>query len=210
MDSCERERELYDLVLDELDPEKAKELQAHIERCAACAGSWQRLREVRQALLSSLTDQEMPARIVFAPERRKGDFARFWPSLARVSAFSAVAACIFLAVVSLGLARWRGRWATGQQSALTAAQVQALVSRAVAEQAALQAKESAATNEALASNLRQEEVRDLAQLARRQEYLELAQNTFWKQTQQQSALVALIARDYVRPNSTASSAKPQR
>lgn len=210
MSSCERERELYDLALDEIDPARAKELEDHIEHCAICAGSWQRLSEVRQALVSSLKDEEMPGRLVFAPERPQSALAGFWPSLARIAALSAVAACIFLGIVSLGLAHWRGAFANRQESALTAAQVQALVSRAVAEQAALQAKESAATNEALASGLRQDEARGLAELARRQEYLELTQNTFWKQTQQQGALVALIARNYVRPGTTASGAKPPR
>jgi anti-sigma factor RsiW len=213
MGSCRRDSELNDWVLDELTPAKARELEEHVKHCAECARSFEQLSGLRRALTSGLTDQEIPAHLVLVAEGSKRTFANFWASLVRTAALSAAAACIFLTVLSFGFARWRGLLVPGevrQQATLTPMQIQGLVSQAVAQQAALQASETAASNQELASRLRQEEIRDFAQLARRQEYLELAQDASWKQTQQQSELVAMIARDYMRPDMTLHANSPKR
>lgn len=200
MQPCEWEARLKDWVLEELAPEEANEVERHVKQCPECARSAQPLRELRQALMSSLTDQQMPAHLVLAGESGRNSFAGFWASLARTAALSAAAACIFLAILSVGFAHWRLLPLAAQQKpALTRGAVQALVAQAVADQAAARIKETEASNQELAASLRQEQVNDLAQLARRLQYLELAQNTVWKEAQQQNEVVSMIARDYLQP-----------
>ena len=88
----EWETELNDWALDELSPMKARQLEQHIGQCEECARSAQRLRGVRQALMSNLTDHEMPAHLVLVGEKPQSLFAGFWPALFRTAALSAAAA----------------------------------------------------------------------------------------------------------------------
>ena len=198
----ERETDLTGWALGELSPEREQEFEQHLATCAECARSAEGLRRVRQVLTSHLTDREMPSHLVFVGEERKATSPRasFWPSLARAVALSAAAAAVFLAIVSLGLARLRSRLlptVAQEKPALTQIEVKALVDQGVAEQAAQERKETQAANQELAASLQQEQARSLAQFARRLQYLESAQNTVWKETQRQNQVVSLIAHSYL-------------
>jgi anti-sigma factor RsiW len=188
--------ELTDWALDELPPMKARELEQHFGQCEECARSAQRLLEVRQALKSSLTDREMPAHLVFVGEKRQSLFAGFWPALLRTAALSSAAAAIFLVAVSVGFRHGRS-WllpaSARMEPALTRTELQAFVAQAVADQVSLQSKETQAATRDLAASLRQEQMSNLARFAQQLQYLELAQNTVWKETQRQNEVFSLVA-----------------
>jgi len=190
------ESELTDWALDELSPEKARELEQHMGQCEECARSAQGLLKVRQGLMSSLTDREMPAHLVFLGEKRQKVFASFWTALMRTAALSGAAAAIFLAVVSVGFRHGPG-WLLPASArvgpTMTRAELQAFVAQAVAEQASSQRKETQAATEEMAASLRQEQMRDLARIGQQLQYLEITQNTMWKETQQQNAVISLVA-----------------
>jgi anti-sigma factor RsiW len=188
--------ELTDWALDELSPMKARELEQHIGQCEECARSAQRLRGVRQALMSSLTDREMPAHLVLVGEKRRSLFAGFWPSLLRTAALSSAAAAIFLVAVLVGFRHGRS-WLLPTNAqvepALTRTELQAFVSQAAAEQVSLQSKETQAATRDLGASLREEQMRNLARIEQQLQYLELAQNTMWKETQRQNEVISLVA-----------------
>ena len=199
--------ELTDWALDELSPAKARELEEHIGQCEECARSAQRLRGVRQALMSSLTDREMPAHLVLVGEKRQSPFAGFWTALLRTAALSAAAATIFLVAVALGF-RHGPSWllpATARaEPALTRAELRDLV----AQQVSLQKEEMQAATMDQVASLRQEQMRNQAHIARQFQYLESALITEWKETQQQDKKISLIARNEQLP--TNSPAEPSR
>jgi hypothetical protein len=203
--------ELTDWALDELSPTKARQLEQHMGQCEDCARSAQRLRDLRQVLTSSLTDREMPAHLVLVGEKRESLWAGFWTALLRTAALSAAAAAIFLVTVSVGFRQGRS-WLlpTTARVAPTSmrTEFQAFVAQAVARQLSLQREETEAATRDLAASLRAEQMRDLAHIAQQLEYLELAQNTVWKETQRQNALISLVAH-YQQP-STSSPAVPSR
>jgi anti-sigma factor RsiW len=188
--------ELTDWALDELSPMKARQLEQHLSQCEECARSAQRLGGVRQALMSSLTDRELPAHLVLVGEKRQSLFASFWPALLRTAALSAAAAAIFLVAVSVGLRHGRS-WllpATARVvPALTRTELQALVAQAVAEQVSLQSKETQAATRDMVASLRAEQMGNLARIAQQLQYLESAQNTVWKETQRQNEFISLVA-----------------
>jgi hypothetical protein len=130
----------------------------------------------------------------------------------RTAALSAAAAVIFLAVASAGF-RYGGNWllpaAARVERRLTQTELQALVAQVVAEQASLQRKEIEAASLDLAASLRAEEMRNMASLQQQLQYLELAQNTVWKETQRQNAVIRLVARNQMQPLAS-SSAQPSR
>jgi anti-sigma factor RsiW len=188
--------ELTDWALDELPSTKVRQLEQHIGQCEECARSAQRLRGVRQALLSSLTDREMPAHLVLVGEKPQSLFARFWPALFRTAALSAAAAVIFLVAVSVGFRHGR-TWLLPANArvepTLTRTELQALVAQTVAEQVSSQSKEAQAATRDLAASLRAEEMGNLAHIGRQLQYLELAQNAVWKETQRQNEVISLVA-----------------
>ena len=193
--------ELTDWALDELSPVKVRELEQHLGQCEECARSAQRLRGVRQALMSSLTDREMPAHLVLVGEKPQSLFAGFWTALLRTAALSAAAAAIFLVAVSVGFRHgpsWLLPTTARVEPTLTRTAFQALVAQAVAQQASLQSKETQAATQDLAAGLRQEQMENLARIAQQLQYLELAQNTVWKETQRQNEVLSLVAR-YTKP-----------
>ncbi len=208
----EWETELNDWALDELSPTKARQLEQHIGQCEECARSAQRLRGVRQALMSSLTDHEMPAHLVLVGERPQSLLAGFWTALFRTAALSAAAAAVFLVVAAVGF-RYEGSRLlpiTAQvKPTLTRAELQASVAQVVAEQASLQRKETQAATVDLAASLRAEQMRDLASIQQQLQYLELAQNTVWKETQRQNEVISLVAHNQLQPPAS-SSAEPSR
>jgi hypothetical protein len=142
-----------------------------------------------------LTDREMPAHLVFVGEKRQSIWAGFWPALLRTAALSAAAA-IFLVAVSAGFRQGRS-WllppTAWVEPALTRTELQAFVARAVAEQVSLQGKETQAATRDLVASLREEQMRNLAHIAQQLQYLELAQNTVWKETQRQNEVISLVA-----------------
>jgi anti-sigma factor RsiW len=189
--------ELSDWALDELSPAKVRELEQHLEQCEECARSAQRLLGVRQALKSSLTDFEMPAHLVFAGEKPQSPLAGFWAALLRTAALSAAAAATFLVVASVGLRYGGARllpvtaWA---KPAMTQTEFQTFITKAVADEVSLQSKEmKAATTDQVAA-LRQAQVENWARIARQLQYLELAEYTQWKETQQQNKVISSVAR----------------
>ena len=188
--------ELTDWALDELSAVKVREVEEHIKQCAECARSAQRLLAVRQALTSSLTDREMPAHLVLVGEKPQSRFAGFWAALLRTAALSATAAAIFLGIVSVGFRHgpsWLLPSTARVEPALTRTEVQALISRAVAAQVALQSKDIQATTSTQVESLRQEQMANWARFAQKLQYLELAQNSEWKETQRQKEIVSLVA-----------------
>lgn len=194
--------ELTDWALDELSPEKARQVEQHIEQCAECARSAQGLRGVRQALKSSLTDREIPAHLVLVGEKTQNVFAGFWTSLFRTAALSAAAAAVFLVVATAGF-RYGGKRlfpSTARvEPALAQTQIQGLIAQAMAEQANLQRKEAQAATREMAVTLRQEEMGNLARVAQELQYLELAQNTVYKETQRQNEVISLVAHSHLQP-----------
>jgi anti-sigma factor RsiW len=207
----EWETELTDWALDELSPMKARQLEQHIGQCEECARSAQRLRGLRQALMNSLTDREMPAHLVLVGDKRQSLFAGFWPALLRTAALSAAAAAILLVAVSVGFRQGRS-WllpATARvEPALTRAELQAAVAQAVAEQVSLQSKQTQAATVDLAASLRAEQMRNLARIQQQLLYLELAQNTVWKETQRQNEVLSLVA--HYQQSRASSPAEPSR
>jgi hypothetical protein len=151
---------------------------------------------VRQALLSSLTDREMPAHIVLVGEKTQSLFAGFWTALFRTAALSAAAAAIFLVVVSVGFRHGRG-WllptTARVEPTLTRTELQALVAQTVAEKVSAQGKETQAATRDLAASLRAEQMGNLARIGRQLQYLELRENAVWKQTQRQNEVISLVA-----------------
>ena len=198
----EWETELTDWVLDELSPPKAQQLEAHIGECEECARSAQRLRGVRQALVSGLPNREMPAHLVLVGEKPQGLWPGFWTAFLRTAALSAAAAVIFLAVASVGFRYGGTRFlpaAARVERTLTRTELQALVAQALSEQASLQRKEMQAATMDLAASLRAEQIRNMDSLQQQLQYLELAQNTVWKETQRQNAVIRLVARNQLQP-----------
>ncbi len=194
----ERKAKLMDWVLDELAPAEVRELEQHVQQCAECSRSADRLRSVHGALKKSLVDREMPAHLVFVADRPKSRFEGLWTSLWRTAALAATAAVVFLGILVGGAAHWRNRLApagSAVESALTPADVKALAAQEVERQVALERHELEAANANLAANLREEQMRSLDRLAHQLDYVQLVQSSVWKETQQQGAMVELIARN---------------
>jgi hypothetical protein len=78
-------------------------------------------------------------------------------------------------------------------------ELQTLVAQAVAAQASLQSKETQAAVRDLVAGLREGETENWARIARQLQYLESAQDTEWKETQQQNEIIRLVARSQQLP-----------
>jgi anti-sigma factor RsiW len=207
----EREGKLLEWILDELAPAEVRELEQHVKQCAGCARSVEHLRGVRGALMNSLTDREMPAHLVFIPDQPKRQFAGFVTSLWRTAALAATAAVIFLGILVGGASHWRNRlgpgpWAAGPavQSVVSPAEVKALAAQEVERQMALERRQLEASNEKLAASLHEEQAKNLDGLAHQLDFVQSVQKSFWKETQQQGAMVDLIARNSVESKVPAS------
>jgi anti-sigma factor RsiW len=194
--------DLTDWALDELNPLKTQELEHHFNQCTECGQTADRLRGIRQALMSSLTDCQMPAHLVLMEDKPKSIFAGLRAALARTAALSAAAAAIFLCVVSVGFRYGGSRLfpsAAVVEPSLTRAQLQTYVAQAVAQQASLQREEIGATTKEIATSLRQEQMGDLARITQQLQYLELAQNAVWKETQRQHEVINFVAQNRLQP-----------
>jgi TRAP-type C4-dicarboxylate transport system substrate-binding protein len=78
---------------------------------------------------------------------------------------------------------------------MTRAEIQAIVQDAVRVQLARQQQELETTNQRLAADLQKQQTLALTPVAAQLRYLQSAQSVVWKQAQEQSALVELIARN---------------
>lgn len=197
--SCpDQKSKLTDWILGELSVTEAEDLQRHVDHCAGCAQELAGLRGIHQTLKQQLTDRELPAHLVFLPERAPASRSGFLASLWRTAALAAVSAVVFLAIVLVGYTRW-GRQPSAvpaaERAGLTQAQVEVLVAQAAQAQWARQQRQFEAANEKFLTDVRQDQARALAQFNNQMQYLQSAQNIVWKQTQEQNALVELIARN---------------
>jgi hypothetical protein len=194
--------DLTDWALDELSPAKAQQLEQHLQQCAECGQAADRLRGIRQALMTNLTDRQMPAHLVLMGEPPKSVFAGWWDALLRTAALSATAAAIFLAVVSVGFRYGGNRLFPNTarvEPTLTRTELQAFVAQALAQEASLEREQIGATTKEVATSLRQEQMVDLARIAQQLQYLELAQNAVWKETQRQNEVINLVAQNRLQP-----------
>lgn len=188
---------LIDWVLGELPLGEEEELRRHVDQCADCAQELSGFQGVRDVLRVQLQDREMPAHLVFLPEKarelRLGFLAQLW----RTAALAAVAAGVFLAIVLGGFARLGPLPLAAlppHKAALARAEVEAMVNQAVRLQWAQQKHELETINERLAANLRREQAHVLVPFAEQLQYLQSAQSVVWQETQKQNAYVELIAR----------------
>jgi anti-sigma factor RsiW len=204
----EREAKLTDWILDELAPAEARELEQHLEHCGDCSHSADRLRELRGALMKNLTDREMPAHLVFVNDKPKNQWAGFLNSLWRTATLAAAAAAVFLAILVGAAAHWQNRLAAAMSAVsarpagraqLSEADVKALATQEVERQMALERRVVEEENRKLAVSLRDDQMKNLDRLARQVDYVQSVESTVWKQTQQQGAMVALIARNSMEP-----------
>jgi hypothetical protein len=201
MGCAERQAKLTEWILDELPPADAEELERHVQQCAECGRSAERVRIVHETLTKNLTGRVAPAHLVFLPETRKKALPALLSPLWRAAAGGAVAAVVFLTVTWIGFS-YRTRYLllkpSAETAALTPADVKVLTEQIVTRELALQRKEVEAANANLAAVLRQEQMSSLARVSRQLDYLETTQSAVWKQAQQQGALVQLIARNSLK------------
>ena len=198
----EHKAQMLDWILDELEPAEARALEQHVEHCPECSRAAASLRAVRGALAKNLTDVDMPAHLVFVPEERRSAFAGFLQSLGRTAALAAAAAVVFVGIFLAGASRWKSGWMpTGVpgQAALSENDVKTLAAAEVGRQMAVQRGEIEAANQKLAADLREEQAKNLDRMSREVDYVQSVQNTVWKETQQQGAVVDLIARNTLDP-----------
>jgi|GEM_PF-637671 len=199
----EREAKLLERILDELAPAEVRELEQHVKQCGDCSRSVERLRSVHGALMNSLTDRDLPAHLVFIPDQPKQQLTGFLTSLWRTAALAATAAVIFLGILVGGAAHWRNRLApapiatagSSSASALSSTDVKALAAQEVDRQMAIERAGLEASNDKLAVGLREEQAKNLDRLAHQLDFVQTVQNSVWKETQQQGAMVELIARN---------------
>lgn len=190
----ERQAKFAELILGDLPAAEARALEEHAAACPACGRALADCRGLEQSLRQHLTDQEMPARMVFLSPASGA--AGFFGWFGRAAAAGAVAAVVFFALVWGGLARLpMPAGGPAQPAALTRAQVEALVSQAVETRLAEQKQ----ALEAQQASLRQDHARALAAVAQKLDYLESVQSAVWKETQQQGAVVELVARSALQP-----------
>jgi hypothetical protein len=196
--ACPDKEKLMDWVLDELSAGEGEELQRHVARCSDCAQSLVGLQDIRQTLVKQLVDREMPAHLVFVPEKPRAFNPGFMTSLWRTAALAGVAGVVFLAIVLGGYRRWGHPPSPVpgvDRASMTRAEIETLVRQAVRFQLTQQRQGLETANERLAADLRKEQERALAPVAAQLQYLQSAQSVVWKQAQEQNALVELIARN---------------
>lgn len=192
----ERQARFTEWILGELPAAEARALDQHVAECPACARVLKESRGVEQALRATLTDREMPARLVFLGEPPR---AAWLGSLWRAAAAGAVAAVVFLGFLLAGYATLPGRSpAPAAQAGLTKDEVETIVAHIVEARLADEKAEFEAVSEKLAGRLREENTRTLAAVGKKFEYLEALQTAAWKQDQEQNALMELIARNAVQ------------
>jgi hypothetical protein len=206
MTKCEElKAKLTDWILDELPASEATDLELHVKQCSGCARALDEFRRVHQALARHLQDKKLPAHLVFLWGNPKSQISGLLASVWRTAALAGVAAVVFLAILSVGYGGWIARQshpAPAEKTVLSRAEVQAMIANEVAQGLAQQRKEFELANQKLTTGLREERAQELALVARKLQYLEATQKVVWKESQQQGALVELIARNSLRGGST--------
>jgi anti-sigma factor RsiW len=206
MACIESKEKLMDYILKELPPKEARELELHVEGCAKCAGALNDLKDLQGVMQQHFTDLEMPSHLVLIPERPSSVPWRFFANPWAAGALGGVLAAVFIAGLFLGGILGRNPAPLVHQQvakdAVSRADVEAIVSREVSAKLTQQKAEFQVQNEKLAESLRQDQMKNLVQMAHQIQGLELAQNAVWKETQQQNEFVDYIARNYLQPTST--------
>jgi hypothetical protein len=209
MSNCkEVQAKFTDWIFDELSASEIRDLQLHVEHCSSCASVLEQCREVHRTLASQLLEKELPAHLEFMWGKPRGQFSGLRGSFWRATALAGIAAVVFLAITLTGYVGRRTHPLTGTQeakAALTQAQVNAMIQDAMEQNLARERKEFEVANQKLAASLRQQRVQELASVAAKLQYLEATQSAVWKESQQQGALVELIARNSLPPDRTQSS-----
>ena len=156
--------DLRDYFLKELPEEERREVESHLKGCQGCREELARLRLTETALLS-LREEEIPRRIafvsdkVFEPSPLARWWAAFWGSTARLGFASA--AMLSVALVIFALARPAPAPAPTPAAApqITAAHMEAEITRRVAEAVALsEARQARRTAELMAAAERRNEM----------------------------------------------------
>lgn len=188
---------LMDWILEELPPAEAQEVERHVESCGDCGRSLAELRQAIHLLKESLPEREMPARLVFLEEKSRSHPVPFLVSLWRTAALAGLAAVIFLGIVLGGYSRWGNRPAAPvpvSSAGLTRPEVEALVKQGVAEGLEQQKQMLQEVSLQSAARFEKAQARNLRLVASKLDFLESAQNVVWKQTQEQGAMMEVIAR----------------
>jgi anti-sigma factor RsiW len=190
---------LIDFVLEELPPEAGPELERHVEHCAACTSALNEYSGLQRVMKAHFADREMPAHLVLVPERPTrlpwGFLSRPWGAAALGGALAAFFLIGLILGGVIGPAHGLFVRERAEKAALTRVAIEALVEREVSARMAQQKADLQIQNANLLATVRQERAQNLAQLGQHLEYLQSAQNAMWKETQQQDALVQLIARN---------------
>jgi len=127
--------DIRDYYLQELTDPQRRQVEAHVQDCAACREELDQLR-LTQAALFSLRDEEIPQRIafvsdpVFLPSGARRWWAAFWTSSARLGFAAAVLLSAGLVFATLNTTHAGG--------GLSAAQVDRRIQQAVAASEARQ------------------------------------------------------------------------
>jgi anti-sigma factor RsiW len=205
MACIEWKEKLMDYILKELPPNEASELELHVEGCAQCAGALSELKDLHGVMKQHFTDLEMPSHLVLLPGRPASVPWKFFANPWAPAALGGALAAVFIAGLFLGgfIGRNPAPFVHRQaaRDAVSRADVEAIVAREVSARLTQQKAEFQAQNVKLAESLRQDQMKNLVQIAHQIQGLELAQNAVWKETQQQNEFVGYIARNYLQPTS---------
>jgi len=98
MTMCEKNETLRDYLFDELPAGERREMELHLNGCAACSVELEQLR-VTTSMLKTLPDQEIPQRIGFVSDKifAPSLFARFVAALPKYAALAVSAAALLVA-----------------------------------------------------------------------------------------------------------------
>jgi anti-sigma factor RsiW len=198
MTNCDRVQDQFkDWIFGELAAPDAAEVERHVSECAQCARMVEPYLGLHRAVTQSLSEQQLPAHLVFLPGHPRRAQSSYGVSLWRTAALAATAAVVFLVVLVggyLGAGRLSHRFAA-QATAATASETRALVRQEVQEAVAQQKREADAENLKLAANFHEEAQRRFALLNQRLDYLEATQRVVWRDSQERNAFLEVIARN---------------
>ncbi|HLY62732.1 MAG TPA: zf-HC2 domain-containing protein [Terriglobia bacterium] len=205
MACIEWKEKLMEYAMKELPSNEARELELHLETCTQCALALKEFSELHGVMSQHFTDLEMPSHLVLLPERTARAPWKFFSTPWAAAAWGGAFAAIFVAGLLLGGLLGRGPSSSLHEqvakNAVSRADIEAMVAQEVSAKLTEQKVEFKEQNEKLAESLRQEQTKNLGQIAHQMQGLELAQSAVWKETQQQNEFVGYIARNYLPPTS---------
>jgi anti-sigma factor RsiW len=190
---------LIDFTLEGLSPEEARDLELHVESCTECAGALSEFKALHRLMAEHFIDHQMPEHLILVPQRAARLPWRLLYSPWRAAALAGALAGFFLVGLVLGgmIAPVRVPVAgeVAREAAFSRAEIEHMVAREVSARLLQQRADIQTQNDQLAAALRKNQAESLRLLTEHVEYLESAQNAIWKETQEQNALVGLIARN---------------